>query len=186
VSNQKPYTAEEALVLSLQKGEEDGFNYCFEQFYGPLCFFAKRLVNDAQVSEEIAGDSLLKLWERRGRFSHIKSIKAFLYRTTRNSCLNYLKQFKIILKKEKSFYDFTESVEEFILNEMIRTEVLKEIHQAIENLPLQCGKIFRLSYLEGLKNEQIAQQLLLSVHTVKNQKAKALKLLKQKLLKESI
>ncbi|HYJ37356.1 MAG TPA: sigma-70 family RNA polymerase sigma factor, partial [Chitinophagaceae bacterium] len=140
----KPYT-EEDFVLLFQRGIEAGFNYFFQQFHAPLCYFATRLVNDQQAAEDIVEESFIKLWDRHARFSNIKAIKSFLYITTKNSCLNYLKRFKIILKDQTAFREFGETVEEDILNEMIRTEVLMEINKAIEKLPPKCGEICRLS-----------------------------------------
>jgi len=174
----KPYTEEDYYALLFQRGSEAGFNYCFRQFYAALCYFASRMIKDQQTAEDIVEESFIKLWDRHAGFTTIKSIKSFLYRTTRNSCLNHLKRIKIIHKQKKTFSDFGETAEEFVLNEMIRTEVLLEIRKAIENLPPKCSQICRLSYIEGLSNEEIAGRLLLSVNTVKNQKTKGINLLK--------
>jgi len=64
--------------------------------------------------------------------------------------------------------------------------VLMEINKAIEKLPPKCGEICRLSYIEGMSNEEIASRLLLSVNTVKNQKTKAITLLRLSLSPKSL
>jgi RNA polymerase sigma-70 factor (ECF subfamily) len=64
---------------------------------------------------------------------------------------------------------------------MIRAEVLREINREIENLPEQCRKIFKMSFFDGKKNQEIASMLEISVHTVKNQKARAIQLLRVRL-----
>ncbi|MNR35643.1 RNA polymerase sigma factor [compost metagenome] len=66
---------------------------------------------------------------------------------------------------------------------MIRTEVWAEIYREINKLPVQCSKVISLSFVEGLKNDEIAQELDISIQTVKNQKSMGVKLLKQKLSK---
>jgi RNA polymerase sigma-70 factor (ECF subfamily) len=109
------------------------------------------------------------------------NVNAFLYITTRNACLNQLKQMQRESLSKKQFAWVSGDKEEFVLNEMIRVEVLQEIHREIDNLPAQCQKIFKLSYYEGKKNHEIAELLNISVHTVKNQKARAIQLLKVKL-----
>ncbi len=65
--------------------------------------------------------------------------------------------------------------------DIIRMEVFRVIYQEISNLPEQCGKIVRMSYIEGLKNEQIAEVLSISLQTVKNQKTRGMKLLRMRL-----
>jgi len=70
--------------------------------------------------------------------------------------------------------------EDFVLNEITRAEVLREIFQFMENLPMQCRKIVLMSFIAGLSNQQIANRLQLSVHTVRNQKIRGIYLMRQK------
>jgi RNA polymerase sigma-70 factor (ECF subfamily) len=64
---------------------------------------------------------------------------------------------------------------------MIRMEVFNELYREINQLPEQCGKIVRMGYIEGMKNEEIARELGLSIQTVKNQKTRGVMLLKRRL-----
>ena len=75
----------------------------------------------------------------------------------------------------------TEADPQSYLTDQIETEVLTELFQAIEKLPAECGKVFKLSYLEGLPIEDVAQKLEISVYTVKSQRARARKLLQENL-----
>ena len=61
-----------------------------------------------------------------------------------------------------------------------------EIYSVIEGLPPAMRRISKLAYLEGLKNNEIAEQLDISVETVKVQKKRALKQLRLKLNPESL
>jgi RNA polymerase sigma-70 factor (family 1) len=151
-----------------------------------LCLFAERLLNDRAAAEDIVGESFIKLWNKRGDFKTTQNIKAFMYITVRNACLNYLKQAKRDSLNQKQLAYLTGEKEEFVLNEMIRAEVLKEIMNEIDNLPEQCKKVLKLGYLEGLKNQEIAKLMNISVHTVKNQKARAIQLLKTRLANRDI
>lgn len=169
------------IIVSLQKGGPEALQLLLKQFYSPLCLFAERLLTDKAAAEDIVGESFIKLWNKRSDFETLQNIKAFMYITVRNACLNYLKQAKRESLNQKQLAYITGEKEEFVLNEMIRAEVLKEIMHEVDKLPEQCGKVLRLGYLEGLKNQEIADLLGISVHTVKNQKARAIQLLKVKL-----
>jgi RNA polymerase sigma-70 factor (family 1) len=169
------------IIVSLKKGGPDALQSLLKQFYSPLCLFAERLLGDSAAAEDIVGESFIKLWNKRTNFESLQNIKAFMYITIRNACLNHLKQAKRESLSKKQHAYLTGEKEEFVLNEMIRAEVLKEIMHEINNLPEQCGKVLKMGYLEGLRNQEIADLLNISVHTVKNQKARAIQLLKIRL-----
>jgi RNA polymerase sigma-70 factor (family 1) len=164
-----------------KKGDPRALQVIFKMFYAPLCIFAERMLRDRPAAEDIVGETLVKLWNRHTDFENMQNVKAFLYITTRNACLNMLKQMQRESLSKKQFAYISGDKEGFILNEIVRAEVLNEIRREIDNLPAQCQKIFKLSYFEGKKNQEIADMLSISVHTVKNQKARAIQLLKVKL-----
>lgn len=164
-----------------KKGDPRALQSIFKLFYAPLCLFAERMLRHRPAAEDIVGDSMVKLWNRHTDFENMQNVKAFLYITTRNACLNQLKQMQRDSLSKKQLAYLSGDKEGFILNEIIRNEILAEIGREIENLPNQCRKIFKMSYFDGKKNQEIAEILNISVHTVKNQKARAIQLLKVKL-----
>ena len=166
---------------NFKKGDPRALQVIFRQFYAPLCLFAERLLHDRPAAEDIVGDTFVKLWNRHADFENLQNVKAFLYITTRNASLNLLKQMQREMLSKKQLAYVSGSQEGFILNEIVRNEVLMEINREIENLPGQCRKIFKMSYFEGRKNQEIANMLAISVHTVKNQKSRAIQLLRVKL-----
>jgi RNA polymerase sigma-70 factor (family 1) len=172
---------ENDIIVSFRKGDPEALQTLLKQYYNPLCLFADRLLTDKAAAEDIVGEAFIKLWNKRTNFESLQNVKAFMYITVRNACLNHLKQAKRDSLSKKQMAYLTGEKEEFVLNEMIRAEVLKEIMNEVNNLPEQCGKVLRLGYLEGLKNQEIADLLNISVHTVKNQKARAIQLLKTRL-----
>lgn len=169
------------IIVSLKNGDPEALQTLLKHYYSALCLFAERLLADSAAAEDIVGESFVKLWKKRADFENHQNLKAFMYITVRNACLNYLKQAKRDSLSKKQHAYLTSEKEEFVLNEMIRAEVLKEIMDAINNLPEQCRKVLKLGYLEGMKNQEIARLLNISVHTVKNQKARGIQLLKVRL-----
>lgn len=169
------------IMEALRKGEPEALQSLLELFYGALCLFAERMVTDRQAAEDIVGEAFIKLWKRRDNFATVQNIKAFLYISTRNAALNLLKQAKRESLSKKQLAYLSEEQGAFVLNDMVRAEVLREILQEIDKLPEQCGKVLKLGYLQSMKNQEIATMLNISVHTVKNQKARAIQLLKIRL-----
>jgi RNA polymerase sigma-70 factor (ECF subfamily) len=156
------------------------FNKLFHELYSPLCLFAERILGDTFLAGEIIDNVFLRLWARQADFDNPFSIKAFLYICTKNACFNQLEKEKT-LEKKKSRYQYIQTpTEDFVLNEIIRTEVLCEILAAMEKLPTECRKVMNLGFVEGLSNKEIAEKLNLSINTVKTQKQRGLAVLRKK------
>jgi RNA polymerase sigma-70 factor (ECF subfamily) len=64
-------------------------------------------------------------------------------------------------------------------------EALDTLYEIIDSLPEEYRKIFELSYVKGLKNEEIARELNLSLSGTKKRKARFLELLREKLSKHT-
>ena len=120
---------------------------------------------------------MLQLWENRIKFEKINDVKAYLYTITRNSCLSTLKK---ELKNIELNDSLKEEVAEFDFN-ILEEEIYSVLIEALNALPEKCKEIFELSCIEGMKYKDIAEQLHISVNTVKSQRAYAIELLKKKL-----
>ena len=178
--------AGDEIVSGFNKGNQRSFSSIFNTYYASLCFFAERMILDKQEAEDIVEETFVKLWRLHANFETMQNIKAFLYITTKNACLNYIKQSDRTNKQQSDLQYTLAQQEDHVLNSLTKAEVLREVHAAIESLPPQCRKIVRLSFLEGLKNQEIADRLNLSINTVKNQKMRAISLLKIKLLSTNL
>lgn len=174
------YTDQELTDL-LKLGDGQAYDHIFRRFYPVLCFFARKFLPLSGMAEEVVQDVLFKIWQKRADFDSYTSIKAFLYISTKNACLDGIEQEQRKLKRDNSWYlqrsDFEPDVEERI----IHAEVLMEVSQAIDLLPDQCRKIMKMSYEQGMSGKQIAEEMQLTVSTVNNQKARGISLLRKTL-----
>lgn len=170
------------LIIEFKKGNTNSLTAIFKLYYAALCYFADRIVSNKEEAEDIVADSFFKLWKLHQNFDSMYAVRAFLYVTTRNACLNYLKHSERVNRQQVDMAFLLDPGDSEAFTEVTRAEVLREVYAAIEGLPSQCRKIVRMSFIEGLKNHEIAEQLNISVHTVKNQKVRGIYLLKMKLL----
>lgn len=153
----------------------------FKANYARLCYFAFKLIGDQPAAEDIVQDCFIKCWSRSPGLPTEMNMKAYLYQSVRNACLNLLRHTEVEKRYAKREGMPAESNEGRYLDLIIRAEVLGEINKAIETLPPGCRQVLKLSYFDSLKNEEIAEALGISINTVKTQKARALKLLQVKL-----
>lgn len=154
----------------------------FERFYHPLCFYAEKYLRNDEDVKDVVQEIFVTIWEKKLSFPNEYALKAYLYSSVYHSCIDRVK-LSGIHKKHQDYIlaGMNEADPQSYLTDQIETEVLTELFQAIEKLPAECGKVFKLSYLEGLPIEDVAQKLEISVYTVKSQRARARKLLQENL-----
>lgn len=177
------HSNENDVVAELRQGSQHAFDVIFRRYHQALCFFARRLMPDSPPgqAEELVQDAFLKLWERRANFEKLTAVKAFLYIATRNACLNCLERERVQQRKQAQYLYTVADSEEAVIDEIIYTEVLREVSQAIETLPEQCQRIIKMAYEEGLSPKEIASKLNLSISTINNQKSRGISLLKRRI-----
>lgn len=177
---------DKSLLQEFKRGDIHAFKAVYSMFFPSLCFFAKRLVDNEGEGEDIAADSFVKLLLRHGSFDTLPNIKAFLYITTRNACLNYLRNSQRHHTEKRELNRVQDKTDEHVLSHMVHAEVLREVEFEIEQLPNRCKEIFKLIYYERRPANEIAGMLGISINTVWVQRAKAIQLIRTKLVKRGL
>lgn len=152
------------------------FDDLFRYNYRPLCLYALHYLQDVDLSEDIVQESYAALWEKLQEGEHILNRKSYLYMMVRNRCLDHLRKKGIPTESLKP-YDTYGIIDDDDAQERSQTEA--KLWTAIDSLPEKCREVFIMSKRDGLKYEEIAEELGLSVNTVRNQISKALKVLKE-------
>lgn len=150
----------------------------FNKLYTSLCLFANKYIDDLEVCKDIVQDVFIKIWEDNIEFQNENNIKSYFYTSVKNKSLDYLKssRYKSTEKLSKDQIEQVET-EPYFLREVVVIETSKIIEDAINTLPHRCAQIIRLSIKE-LTNAEIAEELDISINTVKAQKKIAYKRLK--------
>lgn len=161
------------------------FEPIFRNNYASLCHFAWQILKDENLVEDVVQDAFLSFLKCRNKVTdHPLAIKNYLYSSVRNACYNKLRSLNVQSRYHHA-NPFVESEEPTFVNEMIRTEVMNNILKIITELPEGCQRVFRLSYLEGLSNAEVANELNVSVNTVKTHKLRGLRVLREALSPEA-
>lgn len=157
-----------------------GFEELFKMHYKMLCNAANKILNDKDASEDVVQDVFLKFWSKRENINIIESVKSYLYRATINTSLNHLEKSKKIIRLQNTDTS-NEGISINAGEEFYHKELKGKIDEAINQLPPKCKVVFVLSRFEGMKYQQIADHLGISIKTVENQMGKALKMLRERL-----
>lgn len=165
---------------AISQGNEKAFEALFREQYAPLCRFALRFTGDHDEAEELVQEVFYQLWENRMKINISITPAGYLFRSVQNRYLNKVKHLKV----RQSYADHQNSRNDHAApadSEVRSKELEKQINSAMDSLPEQCGKVFRLSRNEGLKYSEIAKELGISEKTVENHMGKALRLLRENL-----
>jgi RNA polymerase sigma-70 factor (ECF subfamily) len=167
------------LFEELKAGNKTAFEQIFRFYYQDLCRFAMFLSLSPEDAEEIVQEMFFKLWQNHTSLTVPVAVKSYLYASVKNAVLNKHKHEKV-----KSAFIESNSSLEFDLDSseiMENAESLKNIENAINQLPEKRREVFIKCKIDGLKYKDIADELGISIKTVENQMGEALKFLRQKL-----
>jgi len=182
-----PQYDEIALLHQIAGNSKKAFETIYDQHYTSVFYFSKGFVTDIQVAEDITTEIFMKLWEKLKDFGSLQAIKSFLYISTKNACLNHLRNNERQSRHLKQLsYLSTKEVEDSMIQHKVTATIYQHIYDEIEKLPQQLKMVFKMAYLEGLSNEQIANELSINNQSVRNHKSRALKSLRMKMLDKDL
>ena len=156
------------------------FESVFHRYYASLCYFANKFVHDEEAARDIVQEVFIRFWESQGKFANETALKSYLYLCVQNAAINYLDKLHTREKANRSM-EWKILDEEDVFCFQVETDVFEEVFAAIEELPIECRRIFKMSYVEMLDIKTICAQLDVAESTVKTQRQRAKKYLRERL-----
>jgi|SRR5664280_280613 len=172
------------IIRRIRQGDKAEFESLFRSSYVSLVRYAKSIIKDHDSAEEIVQDLFFRLWQNRENITIESSLNGYLFRAVHNKCLHHINHLKIVGKHaQETAAGVTMKVEDPI--DIIRYRELQEkINLILERLPDRCSLIFCMSRFDGLKYNEIAEKLSVSVKTVEANMGKALKEFRKALIEK--
>lgn len=172
---------ERELCAEIRRGNKKAFEEVFRHFYPHLCAYAAQILNNPEDAEEIVQDVFFRIWQQKEKLEISVSLKAYLFKSVHNSCLNLLKHQKIIRTYAAEYQQVNTNVDQNTLWVLENKELHSRILSILESLPPERQKVFRMVRLEGRKYKDVAVLLGISVKTVENQMGKAMQYFRENL-----
>jgi RNA polymerase sigma-70 factor (ECF subfamily) len=166
---------------AFRRGDEVGFDRAFQTYFKAIHFFVNAFLKDTEAAADIAEECFLKLWMVRDQIGDEKHLRNWLYKTARHHCLRWRERQNNKQQAEKAIQLISEREEQAISEHMIRAETIRQMREAMEQLPAQCRQVFYKLYVEGKSVKETAQEMQVTESTVYNQKARGIKLLRLKM-----
>lgn len=153
----------------------------FNKNYKALCLYAVRFCGDFSEAEDIVQEVFVRFWDVYQEGMEAVSTRSYLYRMVRNACID--------LSRTKK-YDtvdvnlLAEQLEYFFHSESEEDSKIDKLLEAIEALPDKCRYVFTAICVDNKKYKEVADEMRVSVNTIKTQLSRSLKLLRERLNKE--
>lgn len=166
------HTDTELLLMErIADGDEGAFTELFDMYVPRLYPVIDTIVHSESVVKDVIQDVFLRLWVVRGTLREVQSPKDYIFRMTYNQSFKHLRK---VLRQEKLQIQYMER--ELDKNDRPDTpqelldvaQTRRLVEEAITLLPEQSRKIYRLSRHSGYRPQEIADQLRITVQSVRN------------------
>jgi len=170
---------EQQHLIQLASGDKESLAFLFRKYQPQVYSYSFKFVRNREIAQEITLDVFLKLWEKRSLLCTDRSISGLLFKMTKDLSISYLRKVsKDVLLRAEYLEDYHQSLENPTETEFTIEEGRQIAQKAIADLPPRCRRVFELRYTEQLSLKQIAEEMDISIPTVKKQLKKGRALVK--------
>lgn len=162
----KASITDEKLIAAIGNDDYTSYNRLFVRYYSRLCCYVYRLLGEKEDAEDVVQELFLTLWNNRKKIAIVENVSGYLYKMARNLALNHIRtqtNYKTILDNQEEQLPYYEE------NSLETEEFRMALYDCINLLPGRCKEVLLLHRIKGLKQKEIADQLSISVKTIKNQ-----------------
>ena len=178
------YPSDQDLFSRIKQNDHQALTLLFERYYQPLCRFVFAFIPENEVAEELSANVFIKLWETRDRLTIYYTLRSYLYQSAKNQTFSYLRKKKIDLQSWSDDLEPSEAKQHYPEAIFIANELNDEFTVVFAKLPPRAQLAFKLNRFDGLKYQEIANVMEISVAAVEKNMTTALKILHRELIGE--
>jgi RNA polymerase sigma-70 factor, ECF subfamily len=174
MQNIEEKTDEEIVILV--KTDKEIYAEIVERYQAKLLRYVQYLIRDSHKAKDVVQETFIKAYINLNSFNVKQKFSSWIYRIAHNLAINEAKKYQ----KELKLGDWIESDDHSKMHEDIeRREVVKNLQECLEKLPLIYKEPITLYYLEEKSYEDISDILRMPAGTVAIRISRAKKLLKE-------
>jgi RNA polymerase sigma-70 factor, ECF subfamily len=172
----------EDLIAKVNDKKAEAYEYLYQRYYAALCSYVSQLLKEGEEVEDLVQEVFVSIYEGEHRFEDVRELTNYLYKACYNNCLSYIRNHKVhdAALLAMAAKDEEEADEETVYALTIREELIRQLYHYIKELPSQQRRIIMLR-IEGYEWNEIAEQLGLSINTVKTQRLRSFRFLREKM-----
>ncbi len=172
-------SAQDAKILELLlMQEQEGLDRLFDRFYKPLVLLSHVYLKDVQLAEDVVQEQFIKFWKKK-LYKDVtnNTLTNYLYTLIKNASINQSKK-KDVLNNTLEFPHFEFAEEEA---KKIQEEGIELIRVALDALPIKMRQTLECVFIQNMKYKEAAEELNVSVNTIKTQLKRGIARLKEQL-----
>lgn len=170
-------------LTSRETNDFDRFDRIYKEYAARMVVFARRFVSD-EFAEDIVQDVFVRIWQQERFLMPPSELRSYLYRSVLNGCRNAIRHEMVadrFARNSLAELRLGEVEYELRVLDEPRDERTERLLRTIEELPDRCREVFRLSWYDELRSDEIAARLGISRRTVDAQLYKALRFLRERM-----
>jgi RNA polymerase sigma-70 factor (ECF subfamily) len=156
---------EAQLITQAKGGNNDAFSKLVNLYGRRIYYAAYSFLHNVDDAADIVQEVFLRAYKNLSSFDTKRSFYPWLYRIARNLCINTVKR--------ASRRDTALPAEELIASngpdpaaELVRSEEIKELHEALDKLPEKQREIINLKTFQDCSYAEMAEILDIPIGTV--------------------
>lgn len=170
------------LVEGIYANRAAAWKLLYVRYYAALCHYALKILKDSDIAMDVVQGVMVYLWEHPLFFENESLLRLYLYRAVNNNSLQYLRNKDREDKRLQEWVFFADQEEAGgeSLNAVVGEEVFRKLHALIESMPAKRKEVILLS-MKRMSNDEIAENMQITVHAVKKHKKEAYAYIRQNL-----
>jgi RNA polymerase sigma-70 factor (family 1) len=164
--------------MKAESGTKEWFKDIFDKNYEYIRNYLIYLSGDTELSEDLAQDVFLQLWETRSK-ARDETIRSYLFTIARNSFFKVKRRRKYDIKYRSTYFEDVENKSPEFLMEL--KEFDQKLQKIISRMPDKCRAVFLMNRIDGMTYKEIARDTSVTVKAVEKQMSRALSVLRKEL-----
>ncbi len=170
---------EKSLLLQVAEGNEAAYKVLFNQYWSHVYSTAFMFTKSPELSEDLTQDVFARIWVNRTKLAAVEKFEGFLFIMSRNLIFDKLKKEVYVVKNDDYFKEYFHGDLSTPFDATEAKELGEIVDRAIQSLPPQQQKAFRLSRFQGLSHEEIAARMGISRLSVKSHIVRAIQTIRK-------
>lgn len=166
------------LFLLVKKRDRDAFTSVYQKYHAYLYALALKYLKSSELAEEAVQQVFVKLWETASKLEIEVNLKNYLYTMVKNYILNQFRNNRKIIELNYVNAQSEDIKEDDFLEKMEEREMHEILYKGIDKLPPQKREICKLKLESKYSNQEIADRMNISIHTVKSHYQESVRMLR--------
>lgn len=168
-----------ALFLLIKKRDKEAFSVVYQKYHRYLYTLAYKYLKDGQMADDVVQHVFVKLWDSTKDIDVEVNLKNYLYTMVKNKILNIIRDHKELISLNYENAQIAIPDDEDILKKLEDRQMSLFLYKGIDLLPPQKKEVCLRKLNSSDSNQQIADEMGISIHTVKSHYQESLKMLRE-------